>query len=118
MGEYNTIDLTYLEDISGGEEEIIVEMIQLFLDNAPIAIHNIREHYEQEDWDKLAREAHKFKPNLAYMGIEDGRELTEQIEQTAKKQDGTGGLGEKIDRVESICERAYGELNSVLKDLT
>lgn len=117
LANYETIDLGYVKDLSGGDDVIVIELIELFLVNAPEAIDNIKKYYENEDWKKLGEEAHKIKPNMAYMGAEKARVLIEEIEKSAKDRSSPDDIGKKIERVESICDQAYAELNSVLEDL-
>ncbi len=111
------IDLSYLEDVSMGDKSMIEEMIEMFLDLVPQSLSELRSLYEDEQWLELKAEAHKLKPNFAYMGIESGKELLQQIEHHADKEEDLESIREKLDELEKIYEQAAGELNSELKGL-
>lgn len=117
MGNNTVIDLDYLNDLSMGDDTLVIEMIELFLDSSPEVIHNLRRHHKEENWKSLSGEAHKFKTTLSYMGMNQVKMIVEEIEEKAKQQEKDEETEEKIDRIEEMCKQAYGELNQKLNDL-
>ena len=89
-----------------GDDDLLIEMIDL-----------IRDHNEQENWKKVAAEAHKLKPNLSYMGLKKAREIIVNVEKTAKNDPDQMEIEHSIDRVETICRQAYQELEQELTAL-
>nr|NIT56047.1 hypothetical protein [Fodinibius sp.]NIU59026.1 hypothetical protein [Phycisphaerae bacterium]NIV11044.1 hypothetical protein [Fodinibius sp.]NIW95334.1 hypothetical protein [Phycisphaerae bacterium]NIY24631.1 hypothetical protein [Fodinibius sp.] len=43
-------DLSYLREIAMGDDSIVIETTEVFLEDVPSAIENIQEHYESEEW--------------------------------------------------------------------
>lgn len=116
MGDQNLVNLAYLEDISKGDDALIIEMIEMYLDIVPESLSNMKNLYEQEDWEKLRAQAHKLKPNMAYMGIESGRELLQEIERHAENGEASE-IAQKLERLNQICEKASGRLRDILRDM-
>jgi PAS domain S-box-containing protein len=75
-----TVDLSYLEDFSGGDTSFIREMLGLFLSDAPNQIVMMQEYLAEEDWDKLGKLGHRMKPNFQMLGMDHQREMAFSIE--------------------------------------
>ncbi len=63
------IDLKYLNSMAGGDEEIIHEMIDLFIAQVPEFITNLNRYLQIEDYIALGNEAHKAKSSVLIMGM-------------------------------------------------
>ena len=110
-------DLSYLEEMGMGDNALIIEMVELFLENTPETLRRIKKHRDEENWTQLAAEAHKLKPNLSYMGLEGAKQTVIEIEKMAKSQSDLDAVEAKIDEVEIICKKAYTELQDRLVHL-
>ena len=117
MSNYRITDLSYLENIGMGDDALLIEMIELFLENTPESLRLMKEYERQEDWTQLAAEAHKFKPNLSYMGLERAQKLILEIEKSVKENSELDSVRGKIEEIESICTSAYSELSDRLDHL-
>ncbi len=91
-------------------------MIRLFLEDAPLAIEKIKTLTDRGEWSLVAAEAHKLKPNLSYMGLEESRKMIIELEGYAKKEEETEKIGPLISKIKERCDRAYAELEEELKD--
>jgi len=69
-GKFTYADLTYLESMSMGSNEMIVEMIQLFIDQLPEFTEGMTQHLGNGDFTALGALAHKAKSSVAVMGME------------------------------------------------
>lgn len=90
-------------------------MIRLFLEDAPIAIDKMKTLTDRGEWSLVAAEAHKLKPNLSYMGLDETKDLLVELEGYAKKEEETEKIGPLIVKIKERCDRAYGELEKELK---
>lgn len=100
------------------DDNLVVELIELFLENAPVALKKMQNHCQQQQWPALAAEAHKLKPNLGYMGMEKSKELIEELEKDAKQQQELEKISEKIDTLENHINQARTELKAELEKLS
>ena len=67
--EYESIDLSYLRTISDGSEDIIKELIEIFIEQIPEFTEGIQEHFQKKEWIALAGLAHKAKSSVISMGM-------------------------------------------------
>lgn len=78
------VDLSYLRDVSSGNNEFIVEMIELFLEQTPGYFEQLDQYIKEENWLRVADIAHKIKPTLAFMGADSAKEVMTEIESNAR----------------------------------
>ena len=64
------IDLNYLQIITEGDKGAMREIIDLFIEQVPEFIKNLKKHLADEQYDKLGNEAHKAKSSVMIMGME------------------------------------------------
>ena len=69
-GKFTYADLTYLESMSMGSNELIVEMIQIFVDQLPEFTEGLIEHLKSGNYPALGALAHKAKSSVAVMGMD------------------------------------------------
>ncbi len=62
-------DLSYLESMAMGSNEMIVEMIQIFIDQLPEFTDGMTAHLDNRQWAELGALAHKAKSSVAVMGM-------------------------------------------------
>ena len=110
-------DLTYLKEISMGDQGMIVEMIEVFLEEYDEALGEMNRLHDGEKWEELRAKAHKFKPNLAYMGIDSGMEKIQELEEHAKNNNPEMAIDSKLTALQTICSQASDELRSELKKM-
>jgi HPt (histidine-containing phosphotransfer) domain-containing protein len=58
------VDLTYLEQVSKGDIDLMKEIIQLFIQLIPADIDRMILVYNENDFESIAKIAHKIKPNF------------------------------------------------------
>lgn len=97
-GNFTYADLTYLENMSMGSNEIITEMIQLFIDQLPEFTEGLTEHLRNGDFNALGALAHKAKSSVAVMGMNSLATDLKTLELSAKS-------GENPDQYPVIVNR-------------
>jgi HPt (histidine-containing phosphotransfer) domain-containing protein len=112
------IDLSYLKDITDGNTEIMLEMVDLILEQTPVHIQELLNHLENKDWKKLGAEAHKVKPLFSYVGLTDLKELSQQIEDSGKKEKNLDQLPELIDELKTEFNDVKQQLVEERESLT
>lgn len=117
MDNNQITDLSYLREIATGDEDMMIEIIETFLEDAPRTLEKIKTHFANKEWKELHKQAHKLKPNLQYMGMAQARQLVLDIEEQAKTENIEDDLGEKIKKFDDICSQAIDELSSKVKQL-
>ncbi|MCD4833079.1 MAG: Hpt domain-containing protein [Bacteroidales bacterium] len=110
--EYNSklIDLSYLNEISDGSNELINDLVDMFFKQIPeyqIALNNF---YVKKDWDNLSRIAHKAKSAILMVGMKDLANELRKLEENAKE-------GKNINEYQEIIVKFVRESNTAVKEL-
>lgn len=71
MSANKLINLDYLNEITGGEPEIMKEFIQLFLDQIPEFRDGLQNFLAEKKYKELGELAHKAKSSVMTFGMED-----------------------------------------------
>lgn len=79
------IDLAYVDEASAGDPELRADLLNLFLEQVSTVPDYLSQLASQQDFDKLGREAHKFKASVLYMGMNEMGAVLKKLEVVAKK---------------------------------
>ncbi len=82
---YKIINLDYLNSITDGSDELIKELIAIFIEQIPEFREGFDEGFGDKDWSKIAAVAHKAKSSVMSMGMDDlGNNELKNLELLAK----------------------------------
>lgn len=107
-------DLSYLNQIFQGNQEMINNIIQLFLEQVPQYIEEMVECVNQNDLISLHPLAHKAKSSIAMLGLKSIEQQVLQIEQDSKQHQNFEQLPNLVSDVKSECDLVYEQLRGVL----
>ncbi len=102
--------LTELRSITSGDENAVQEMVNLFIDQTGLALHDVRSYYLIGDHQQMFNALHKMKPSVLVMGLNPVYQLILQIEQMRKS-----GIAEPQLRQDLAMLDEH--LNKILKEL-
>jgi histidine phosphotransfer protein HptB len=94
------INLQYLNQISDGDKEFELELLNLFIEDAKIHLDAAAIATKSQDHKALEREAHHLKGSSANVGAQLMQSLAYDIEQQSLKHS-TEGVGEKLKELQS-----------------
>ncbi len=109
--------MSYLREMAMGDDSIVIETTEVFLEDTPDAIQQMKACYANKDWDQLAKITHKIKPNLSYMGMDRARELILDMEQQAESKNISDNFQQQITEFDHICSHAFNELADKIEKL-
>ena len=109
------INLTFLKEISDGNENFYKEFISLFLTSAPTAISEMEKSYISKDFFSLRQIAHKIKPSFNYVGLKELNLAAAKIEELAAKESDSAEIKALIDKIKSVSEIAFKELEEEVR---
>lgn len=78
-------DFGFLNKISGGDPEFILEMINSFKEMTPDFINNSKRFLTEANYDALGKEAHKFVTGASFLGMKHIEANLAFIEEYTKK---------------------------------
>lgn len=70
----------YLKRITDGNKELMAEIIDLFIEEAPANIHKMKSFCLLEDWAGLRKVIHKTRSNYKYVSIEEYESILRDFE--------------------------------------
>lgn len=108
--KFTYADLTYLESMSMGANELIVEMIQIFVDQLPEFTEGMVAHLKNGDLPALGALAHKAKSSVAVMGMDSLANDLKTLELSAK-------AGKDQDQYPILVERFIEQVTVTGKEL-
>ncbi len=109
-----TIDFTSLFIVANNDKEFINELIGIFLDQIPDFIKNLNQLFNENNFDKLGREAHTAKSSVMIFGMTNTGKLLNKIEQWAENKN-IDEIGPALKIVEKDLDLAKNELMDALK---
>ena len=110
-------NLEYLRSVTGGDSVSIREIIELFIEQVPEFINNLKKHLEEKDYIALGKEAHKAKSSVMILGMNDlGHDLKslQLATQNGTREEMYAG---QVERFEKECYLAVEELKKEILKL-
>jgi HPt (histidine-containing phosphotransfer) domain-containing protein len=114
--KFNLINIGYLETITGGDSEIMNEIINIFIDQIPEFVTEMKSLLKKKDHYNLGLLAHKAKSSVAIMGLEELSIMLKEFEINAKANSEPEKYPVYISRFENDTEDAIIELKSYLNN--
>jgi len=109
--EYPIPDLTYLRDMTDGDEESLKEVISIFLDEAPRLMQLMKESADSGDHDSLKFSTHKLVTQLTYVGITTVIPDVKLINTGSSKM---SDLKERVDKIVRVVEHSMIYLKTLI----
>ena len=117
MSQERCTNLEYLQEITGGEAEVMKEFIQMFFDQLIEFRTGMTGNLEAKKWKELGELAHKAKSSVMTFGMNDlGLRLKELQLKTQKLED-IETYPEYVDEFMSTMAKAEEELNEEMNKL-
>jgi HPt (histidine-containing phosphotransfer) domain-containing protein len=102
--------LDKLIEYIGTDEEAIKNMISIFLSTTPDLLLQLKNGLLTENYEEIARSAHKLKPTLDIFGIDNLHEPIRFIEVHAKQKKNLPKITETSTLVEQTLEQVFMNL--------
>ncbi|WP_340199263.1 Hpt domain-containing protein [Ascidiimonas sp. W6] len=103
-------NLDKLTELSGGDEEFILSVISVFLEETPQDLSNLKNAVENENFEDIYQHAHKMKPNVDLLGMEDTRIKVLAIETQGKGDKDMEVINALFPEVEASVHKAIHQL--------
>jgi HPt (histidine-containing phosphotransfer) domain-containing protein len=107
------VNLTYLENMSGGNKEVMKEMINIFISQVSEFAEEMKDLNNNKEYFKLGNLAHKAKSSISIMGMEGLAKELKVFELQAKGEKGIDKYEEFINHFKQLCNLAIDELKEM-----
>jgi histidine phosphotransfer protein HptB len=95
-----------------GDDSFLKEIIDIFIDDTPVRLKELRDAFAAHDASTFSRAAHSIKGSSSNLGALRLRALAEMLERSSKTADLTG-LDAELPKIEAEFERAKVELGKL-----
>jgi HPt (histidine-containing phosphotransfer) domain-containing protein len=108
--DYKFINTEYLDTVSGGDAEIMRDIIVMFKDQSVEIYDEMRSYLSGKNYLSLGLLAHKAKSSVLIMGMNDLGQMLKTLELQAKE-------GIEPEKYESYINRFKAETDAAVKEL-
>ncbi|HUH47508.1 MAG TPA: Hpt domain-containing protein [Arenibacter sp.] len=105
-------NLDKIQEMAEGDEEFIKSVVTVFLEEVPSDLSELERALGLKDYDAVYKLAHKIKPNVDLLGMEQTRDIAWQIETFGKN----GENKEEIARLVPLLKKDIDQVISELKN--
>ncbi|RKR06512.1 HPt (histidine-containing phosphotransfer) domain-containing protein [Maribacter vaceletii] len=103
--------LDKINEMAEGDEEFIVSVISVFLEEVPVDLEALEKALAEMNYEQVYQLAHKIKPNVDLLGMEQTRAAALEIETLGKNEANM----EEIKKVFPILKTDVTQVVSELK---
>jgi HPt (histidine-containing phosphotransfer) domain-containing protein len=108
--DYKFINTEYLDSVSGGDPEIICELVNLFKEQSAEISEEMKSLYDAKNYKLLGLLAHKAKSSVSIMGMDDLAVMLKTFELQAREE-------KEPHLYESYIERFSAETQAAIEEL-
>lgn len=106
----NKIDLSYLNEISAGDNAFIKEMLELFLNTTAIEVNEFDNHLANANFEAIGLLAHKMKAPIQMMGVNDLFDKIKSIENNCKN-------STNLESIPNLITEVKLQINTISEDI-
>ena len=114
---YKYINTEYLETVTGGDKEILKEIVGIFSDQIVEMANEMRSLHAKDDFHSLGMLAHKAKSSVAIMGMNDLAKMLKTFELEGKEGRNKENYIMYIERYDKETKLAVLELYDYINNL-
>ena len=110
-GKNRRINLEYLNKRTKSNPELMMEMINLYLEQTPPLILAMNKSLIEKDWISLHAAVHKMIPSFSIMGINvEYENMAKKVKDFASNQEQVDDINVMVLEIATVCEQACKEL--------
>jgi len=114
--DYKFINTEYLDSVSGGDHEIINEIVSMFREQVVEMYNEMRTLLADKNYSSLGMLAHKAKSSVAIMGMNGMAEMLKTFELEAREGKNSEFYESYISRFRDGTEAAVKELDDLVNN--
>jgi HPt (histidine-containing phosphotransfer) domain-containing protein len=114
--DYKFINMEYLDSVSGGDPEIINEIVVIFKEQSVEIYNEMKSHLAAKNYSALGLLAHKAKSSVAIMGMNEMAQLLKTFELQAREGKEAHLYETYVEKFKSDTEQAIRELDDLISN--
>jgi HPt (histidine-containing phosphotransfer) domain-containing protein len=112
--DYKYIKTDYLDSVSGGDQDIINEIVIMFKEQSVEIYNEMKSLLAEKNYNSLGLLAHKAKSSVAIMGMNELADILKTFELNAKEGKDSHLYESYLSRFKSDTEEALKELEDLI----
>ena len=110
-------NLSYLEEISRGDNEFLIKILELFIEQIPESAEKINMAYEKGDMDTIKTVAHSMVSSIETLSITPLKNAIREIEKLAIQHSAGAAMEPLLKQVSDILPKLITQIKDKIKDL-
>jgi len=102
--------LDKLNEMADGDDDFVLSVVTVFLEEVPQDLEDLEKAIDEGDYENVYKLAHKIKPNVDILGMEQTRAIALEIETLGKDE-------ENKDLIESKFPALKKDIHQVISEL-
>lgn len=102
--------LSFLEDVSRGNRDLLDQMILVFIEQAPVAVNQLKTAYHNRNFSEMYAIAHRMKPDIDNLNIVSLKDDIRKIESFAEQRQNGAALKALIVNLDNTITQVVHEL--------
>lgn len=102
--------LDKVQEMAEGDEEFISSVISVFLEEVPQDLESLEKALDAENYEQVYQLAHKIKPNVDLLGMEQTRAAASEIETLGKSAANMSEIQQVFPSLKKDIEQVVSEL--------
>jgi CheY-like chemotaxis protein/HPt (histidine-containing phosphotransfer) domain-containing protein len=111
------MNLDFLVKFTGGDQELTIRLLEIFLEQVPDSIDRIGKLLPERKWQEIYPIAHKIKSSFAIFELEESKNCILKIEEYSRDQIKLDTLPALFSQYKAASEKAVLDLQMELKKL-
>ncbi|MBM3434735.1 MAG: Hpt domain-containing protein [Bacteroidetes bacterium] len=110
MDSKKLFDLTNLNEMLGGDQKAIFQMIKIFLQATPESLSELNKCYQKDDSDGVSKLAHKLKSSVDIFCINDIKQDIRRLENNTRDNINKDEIPDLVEKINAILNRAIEQV--------
>lgn len=102
--------LDKINEMAEGDSEFVLSVISVFLEEVPEDLSGLEQAVAASNYDQVYKLAHKIKPNVDLLGMEQTRAIALEIETLGKSEGNMATIRERFPLLKRDVEQVISEL--------
>nr|WP_299074309.1 Hpt domain-containing protein [uncultured Allomuricauda sp.] len=102
--------LDKINEMAEGDQDFVISVVSVFLEEVPIDLEGLERAIDEEDFESIYKLAHKIKPNVDLLGMEQTRAIALEIETLGKSDANMDAIKEKFPMLKKDVHQVISEL--------
>ncbi|WP_190811502.1 Hpt domain-containing protein [Flagellimonas sp. S3867] len=105
-------NLDKVNEMAEGDQDFITSVVSVFLEEVPTDLESLEKAIEARDYENVYKLAHKIKPNVDLLGMEQTRATALEIETLGKKTTSIDEIEKKFPLLKKDVLQVVSELKN------